>query len=452
MWLLISVVLLLIFFIAFLCYIIYFTSEIDNKTYQIAQPINVNKLPIMGERDAFGREKIAIPYTLGDYAHIYGINPDFFDISEGGGSFHYAEDEASVTLFIEAGTSGKAIHQSKRYHHYMPGKSQFILSSFVFGNFETGTSKNTGYFDDDNGIFFQQNSQGNLRFILRSYTSGSPQERVVEQKDWNTDKADGSGKSGFNLDITKTQLLFIDFEWLGVGMVRCGFINKDNYILCHTFYNSNILDKVFMSTPNLPIRCEIDRDTIQTSSAGMSQICSTVISEGGYVESGRDWSFGTSITKPISNNNETPILAIKLKDTFGTYNYANRMTVRLGNVNVLSSGESIVYDIKKVSHGSSLNTNSWSDINEESGVQFATSFSIPTDNIFTLETGYAAGDSQGNKNFASAGGNNPPISAKQNYIVQNFDSNDSEAYILTAKRLNGTTANVVASMQWREIY
>jgi hypothetical protein len=445
-------IILILIIVAFLIYFAYAFSRINKHTYDIAQPLDVTSIPIFGQRDAFGREKVAIPHTLGDYTHIYGINPDFFDITSGGGSIQYLQHQAASELKIDDGLSGEAIHQTKRYHHYMPGKSQFILSSFVFGESNSGTSKSTGYFDNRNGIFFHQNEQGDLSFILRSYTTGTAEERIIERANWNGDKADGSGKTGFNLDITKTQLLFIDFQWLGVGKVNCGFINKNDYILCHTFYNSNILDKVFMSSGNLPLRCQIARDQALAGGVSMTQICSTVISEGGYVEAGRDWSIGTSVANSISNNNETGILAIKLKDSFGTYNDPNHMTIRLGNANTLSSGEDIIYYIKKVSYGSSLAA-TWTDINEESGAQFTTSFSIPTDNIFTLETGYAAGNSQGNKNFANSGGNLPPVSAKQNYIVQNFNSDDSEAYILTAKRLDGSgTANVSASMQWREIY
>ncbi len=452
-------IILILLIIAFLVYFAYAFSRIDKHTYDIAQPvairsdqsIDVTSIPIFGQRDTFGREKVSLPYTLGDYTHIYGINPDFFDITSGGGSIQYLQNQAAAELKIDGGLSGEAIHQTKRYHHYMPGKSQFILSSFVFGIKNIGTIKNTGYFDNRNGIFFQQNGDGKLRFILRSYTTGAVEERLIEQFNWNGDKADGSGKTGFVLDISKAQLLFIDFQWLGVGKVNCGFINKNDYILCHTFYNSNILDKVFITSGNLPVRCQIARDQVLADGVSMTQICSTVISEGGYVESGRDWSYGTSEVKTLSDDNETGILAIKLKDSFGTYSYPNRMTVRMGNVSTLSSGENIIYYIKKVSYGSSL-TATWTDIDEESGVQFTTSFAIPTDNIFTLETGYAAGDSQGNKNFANSGGNLPPISAKQNYIVQNFDSNNSEAYILTAKRLGTNTSSINASMQWREIY
>ena len=423
-----------------------------NVGTSITNKVDVEVIRSAGQVDAFGRERVSLPFTLGDYTHIYGINPDFFDITTGGGSFQYIENKASVKLVVEDGTSGSAIHQTKRYHHYMPGKSQLILSTFVFGTSQADTIKRTGYFDDKNGIYFEQAADGQLSFNIRSYTTGAVSVRQVSQNNWDSDKADGSGQSGFNLDITKTQLFFIDFQWLGVGKVRCGFVNKNDYILCHTFYNSNNLDTVFMSSGNLPVRCEINRDTATAGSSSFDQICSTVISEGGYVESGRDWSVGTSITKAIPNDNETDILAIKLKDSFGTYNYDNRMTIRLGEINVLSTGESIIYNIKKVNHGSSLNASNWTDINEESGVQFATSFSIPSDNIFSLENGYASGGSQGNKNFANSGGNNPPVSAKQNYIVQNFNSDDSEAYILTAKRLNGNTANVTASMKWREIY
>ena len=440
----INIIIMGLLIIGLLSFISYNTNQEINKTYQAGQPINVINKPLAGSVDAFGRGRISLPYTIGDYTHIYGSNPDFFDVVDRGGSIQYLENKAAVELSIDSGTSGSAIHQTKRYHQYMPGKSQSILSSFNFLSPEEGVTKRTGYMDDNNGIFFQQTGDGELSFNIRSYTSGAVTERKVVKNDWN-------GNSELDLDITKTQLLFIDFQWLGVGKVRCGFVIKDDYIVCHTFYNSNTLTEVFMSNPNLPIRCEISSEEVIASGASMNQICSTVISEGGYVENGRDWAFGTSAPVTINNNTETAILAIKLKDTYGQYNYDNRMTVRLGNINILTTGEDIKYNVRKITDGDSLST-SWLDINEESGVQRSISdLTIPT-NSYLLSSAYAAGNAQGSKNFASSSGNAPPITAKQNYIVQNFESNNSEAYLLTAQRIGGDTANVTASMQWREIY
>ena len=84
------------------------------------------------------------------------------------------------------------------------------------------------------------------------------------------------------LDTSKAQILWIDFEWLGVGSVRCGFIINGQYIICHTFNNANDLDKVYMTTAILPMRYEIKATGALSSSATLKQICSTVISEGGY--------------------------------------------------------------------------------------------------------------------------------------------------------------------------
>ena len=100
-----------------------------------------------------------------------------------------------------------------------------------------------------------------LSFVLRSNsipTPGTPSDtRTVNQADWNGDKLDGTGPSGITLDVTKTQILWMDFEWLGVGSVRCGFIINEQYIVCHTFNNANDITSVYMSTAILPVRYEI---------------------------------------------------------------------------------------------------------------------------------------------------------------------------------------------------
>ena len=106
--------------------------------------------------------------------------------------------------------------------------------------------------------------------------------RTVDQSSWNGDKLDGTGDSGLTLDTTKAQILWMDFEWLGVGSVRCGFIINGQYIVCHTFENANQIANVYMTTAILPVRYEIESVAAISSGATMKQICSTVISEGGF--------------------------------------------------------------------------------------------------------------------------------------------------------------------------
>jgi hypothetical protein len=74
----------------------------------------------------------------------------------------------------------------------------------------------------------------------------------------------------------------MDFEWLGVGSVRCGFVINGQYIICHTFENANQIANVYMTTATLPIRYEIENTGATASASSMKQICSSVMSEGGY--------------------------------------------------------------------------------------------------------------------------------------------------------------------------
>ena len=109
------------------------------------------------------------------------------------------------------------------------------------------------------------------------------------------DKLNGTGESGYTLDPTKATILFMDFEWLGMGAVRVGFVIDGKFIVAHTFKNANDLSTVYMQTANLPIRYEIE--TAATLAAGtytLQQVCSTTLIEGGYSPEGRKKMIGTA--------------------------------------------------------------------------------------------------------------------------------------------------------------
>jgi hypothetical protein len=157
--------------------------------------------------------------------------------------------------------------------------------------------------------------------VIRTYTGGSVNNsRFVAQANWNGDKLDGTGPSGITLDLTKTQILFFDVEWLGVGNVRCGFIINGQSIICHTFQNANIGTTVYMQTATLPLRYEITNTGATASSSTLTMICATVISEGGY-----DQVTSPQIARPTGNgvtiaNNTgltfTPLISIRLNSSY----------------------------------------------------------------------------------------------------------------------------------------
>jgi hypothetical protein len=426
-----------------------------------ANPINVSAVitgtvtstVVDGAADAFGRLRISEAFTLGDYKHTYGIDPNFRDTLSDGGTVTHIANQAAARLATTNNSSSRAIHQTKMYHNYMPGKSQLIKSTINFYTATANVTKRTGYYDDLNGIFFEQIGTGELAFVIRSDTSGTASDaRRVDQSSWNKDKCDGTGPSGFNLDITKTQIFFTDFQWLGVGRVRCGFVHDGLMIVAHEFYNSNNLATVYMSNPNLPIRCEI-LNTGTTTGAFFDQICATVVSEGGYVESGIDFSVDSGQTSQSVTvaNGMYPIVAVRLKNTFR--GYPNRVIARSGNINVYAEEYPAYWAIFKLSGLSAITLSSatWTSANADSAVEYSLNATAFTGGD-RLDGGIVGTTSPG----GSAKGTgtapvNQPSNAKKNFIAQNQDSTDSEIYVVCAKAIGGTS-KLWVDFQWREIY
>lgn len=81
----------------------------------------------------------------------------------------------------------------------------------------------------------------------------------VAQSQWNLDKADGTGPSGYNLDITKIQMAYLDYSWYGAGKIRFGFKdNKGKVRYFHEFIHNNKLNEAYMRSGNLPARYQIE--------------------------------------------------------------------------------------------------------------------------------------------------------------------------------------------------
>jgi hypothetical protein len=405
------------------------------------------------QQDAFGRLRVSEAFTLGDYKHTYGIDPNFRDTLTNGGTVTHIANQACARLATTSNTSSRAIHQTKMYHNYMPGKSQLIKTTINFYAATANVTKRTGYFDDLNGIYFEQDGAGILSFAVRTNTSGTASDaRRITQANWNTDKCNGTGASGFNLDITMTQIVFIDFQWLGVGRVRCGFVHDGQMIIAHEFYNSNNLPVVYMANPNLPIRCEI-LNTGTTTGGYFDQICSTVVSEGGYVESGIDFSVDTGQTSQsiTTANGMYPVVAIRLKNSFR--GYPNRVVVRSGNVNVYAEEYPAYWAIYKLDALANITLSSptWTSADADSAVEYSLNATAFTDGD-RIDGGLVGTTSPG----GSAKGTgtapvNQPSNAKKNFIAQNLDSTDSEIYVVCGKAIGGTTKMWV-DFQWREIY
>lgn len=405
--------------------------------------------------DAFGRLRISNPYTLGDYSHVYGEDTELLTKTSGSNSsISFDVLKAKAVLQVGTGTNDFTIHQSRMYHHYMPGKSQLSFQSFNFTGNRNGTNKSIGIFDDRNGVFFMQSGDGSLHLVLRSNVSGSIYDDRIPQSNWNADTCDGSGFSQFNLNPKKTQLFWTDYEWLGVGRVRAGFVHEGKFVTAHNFYNSNLKDSVYWSNPNLPIRCDIRNYSGTNGTDSMDQICATVISEGGYSEAGIDFATITTGYRNIAAQSSLPVISIRLKT--GYYGQPNRSVVRLGSTELYSKDQVAQYQIWRLIGSSSLLGGSWVSADDQSVVEYnigatgyLTSGAIMIDAGIIPTAGIGAGNT-------TAGVSNVAVvsSAKRGYISQNIDSTDSNIFSIVFKNIAGAgqanSTDVLAALQWRE--
>lgn len=167
-------------------------------------------------------------------------------------------------------------------------------------------------------------------------------ETRIPQSSWNGDKFDGTGLTGEVLDPTKSQIWFCDIEWLGVGSVRTGFVVDGVPVLAHRFDHDNVETKVYMTTSILPLRYEIFNTGAIASAATMKQICSTVISEGGYEGYSRRFNIDTSYN-PVNlatAGTVYPIIAIRLNG-----NRLDQIVLPVGLNGIVTSNTNVQYQL-----------------------------------------------------------------------------------------------------------
>jgi hypothetical protein len=293
-------------------------NTIDNLLAQLMANTN-GTLPIsIGgvNTDAFGRLRVSQPYTLFDSQNRYAKDPQFDESLTTGGTATFVTNESSVDMAVTTSSGSRVIRQTFRSFPYQPGKGLLVLATFVMNAKKANLRQRVGYFNTDNGVFLQLANTGEPQFVLRTNTSGTPSDaRTVAQSSWNGDKLNGTGASGITLNLTKAQILWMDFEWLGVGSVRCGFIIDGQYIICHTFNNANDIDKVYMTTAILPVRYEIENTAATASASTLTQICSSVVSEGGYDQRAIPRWARRATTLTGVTTTYVPIVSIRLKST-----------------------------------------------------------------------------------------------------------------------------------------
>ena len=246
--------------------------------------------------------------------------------------------------------------------------------------------------------------------------------RTVNQADWNGDKLDGNGASGITLDTSKAQILFMDFEWLGVGSVRCGFVINGEFIVCHTFHNANDQTSVYMTTAILPVRYEIEATGTMAVGATMKQICSSVVSEGGY-QQGAAQSIARRTTALASiSTTFVPLVTIRLaSDSLGAVVLPQEIQVF-----PTTAGDYEIALIKNATlTGASYNTSDFAHVDYDVTATAMTGGTI-------VQQTYVGGDNKGNVTAVSPSGYNFDLQLGVSL------AGTSDTYTLAIRTLSGT--------------
>ena len=267
--------------------------------------------------DSFGRLRTSSPFTLFDSSHRFADNGLWATSTATGGAAVFNANQGLVDLNVTAASGSSVVRETIKVFSYQPGKSLLVLNTFVMSSAKTGLTQRIGYYGTENGYYLEQVGT-TVQLVERSSVTGAVVNTPVLQANWNGDKLNGTGASGLTLDLTKAQILWSDFEWLGVGSVRMGFIINGQYIVCHTFHHANLITSTYITTASLPIRYEIFNTAGTSGSSVLKQICSTVISEGGYELRGLQQAVGTPITSAralATAGTLYPMVSIRLKST-----------------------------------------------------------------------------------------------------------------------------------------
>jgi hypothetical protein len=385
--------------------------------------------------DAFGRVRISQPYTLFDSHNRYESDPHFDTSTSTGGSITHLPNESTVRMDVTTASGSEVVRQTYRSFPYQPGKSLLILTTFVMNTAKTGLRQRVGYFSTQNGIYLQQNDS-TVSFVLRSYTSGSvDNSREVTQANWNGDKLDGTGKSGYTIDLTKSQILFIDIEWLGVGSVRCGFVIEGKFIVAHTFHNANIYSAVYMTTATLPVRYEITNTSVTASSSSLKQICSTVMSEGGYEQVAADSVIRRTTSLGSITTTFLPLISIRLaSDTLGAIVLPNRVSV--------IPTTSDVFEVALIKNatltGASYNTTDFAHVDYDIT---ATALSGGT----VVQSDFVASTNQSSGNLSAPTGYNFDLQLGVSI------AGTSDVYTLAVRTMSGSGGSVYGSMSFYDL-
>lgn len=258
----------------------------DNPEYgmdvDITGSANVRFAEGLPQLDAWGKLRTSGATPLGQYVFSQeNILTNNFSPSElSGGYVTFSDTRKSVSIGINhldsefVAADGFAANSSNSYHHYTAGSSHLYAGTCRLNDPNaTGTTRSWGMFDANNGFFFQVGTGGlgatdNTGFnvvIRSSIPEASVKDLKIPRADWNGDKLDGTGDSQAIVDLSHSNIWWIDVQWHGSGRVRFGTYVDGQRVVCHSYYHGNNYEYAMSQTASLNV-CWSIKSTAATNS------------------------------------------------------------------------------------------------------------------------------------------------------------------------------------------
>jgi hypothetical protein len=389
--------------------------------------------------DAFGRARTSTPLTMFDSSHRYKDNGLWATSTTAGASYAFSPNQGLVNLNLDTTADAEVVRETYKVFSYQPGKSLQILSTFVFNPAKTNLRQRIGYYGAQNGMYLELDNS-TLSFVERSYVTGSFVENRSAQADWNVDKMDGTGPSLLTLDITKAQILWMDIEWLGLGTVRMGFVINGRFVHCHSFHHANIIATPYITTASLPLRYEIRNTGTTASSSTLKQVCSTVISEGGYQLSGVQRAVSTPITASYTlgaAGTYSPVISVRLKAT------SLDAIAIISAISLMGVGNGVNFSWR-LTTGATVTTAAWTPASADSSVEY-TLIGTETSGGRVLAGGFFNSSNQGSPTI------DIPKDALFKFQMERNGLTATPVPITLEVAAGTISEKVYASMDWEEV-
>jgi len=220
-----------------------------------------------------------VEYAIRDYTNA-GIRAGLFDFQNG--------------FFFEY--NGKNLYAVRRSSvQQIPGSVNATYKSNILTGIDTRFQDNL---EEGDMIVLRGQSykitsvESNTELHIQPYYKGEQTTSAVitktvdtriPQSQWNIDKADGSGPSGYNLDIHKIQMVYLDYSWYGAGKIRFGFKDTKGHVkYVHEFIHNNRLNEAYMRSGNIPARYEAYNEGTPTYVPSLFHWGTSVIMDGGF--------------------------------------------------------------------------------------------------------------------------------------------------------------------------